>query len=1169
MSRRVTNEFRVTQAARERYGLEGSLFGLRGDLSVADIPASRRLAAQVNAVRAATDGPGTPTVQGGELNALGLIHEVFHLLIERYQEEARPGARGAALEAVEAAIGPQESRLLLGRFAGEFPGAEGVPPPAELERRLNDPRHRADLLEELLLIWLLNANPAAEPMRDLFDDGLLAAHPSYRAAMDALTSFFESEPGFGPGGASLVALMRAPALASPTSLDGQLRYIVEHWRSLLGTLLGRLLVGLDVMAEEQRAIGLRFFGAMGGGGGDVPVASFRGLEAEPERFSSDLEWMPRLVLLAKSTHVWLDQLSRRHGREIRTLDAIPDEELDRLASCGFTGLWLIGLWERSAASARIKRIRGNPDAVGSAYSLHDYRIAADLGGDPAYTSLRDRAWARGIRLASDMVPNHMGIDSRWIVEHPDWFIGLDEPPFPSYTFDGPDLSSDERVGVFLEDHYWDSSDAAVVFRLLDRRTGAQRFIYHGNDGTSFPWNDTAQLDFLRAEVREGVIQEILEVARRFPVIRFDAAMVLAKKHIERLWYPEPGTGGGIPSRAEHGISRAEFDALMPLEFWREVVDRVAAEVPDTLLLAEAFWLLEGYFVRTLGMHRVYNSAFMNMLRDERNAEYRLVVKNTLEFDPEILKRYVNFMNNPDERTAVDQFGKGDKYFGIATVMSTMPGLPMFGHGQVEGFTEKYGMEFRRATLQEQPDPWLVERHEREIFPLLHRRSLFADVRDFRMYDVVARDGSVNEDVFAYSNRSSGQRSLVVYHNRYAEAQGWIRTSVGFAEKLDGGERRIVRRTLADGLGLSGAGDRWLVMREQCAGLEYLRNSAEVARDGLFVDLHAYEYQVFLDLREVADGPSGQHRRLAERLNGAGVPSIDEALRELVLEPVHMPLRRLLEPGIVRGIVRGGATEGEASAVLDGAAVRLAAFLAALAEATDPGGASALEEMAGEARPELAAIGALASALDAVPPDALEDGARASTVRRLRARLAEPETGAILVAWSLLRRPGRLAGDSVAMRSWFDELQLGRVLGASFRELGLDESTAWAAVETVRVLITLPRPADVDARAGHHLARLVEAWLGDVNVSPYIHVNRHEGVSWFNKESFEALAEWLALLEIVGGLASGGRAPRGAARRASRPRGGAVIRDAAALATGLLEAGRESGYRLDRLLAMLP
>src|SRR4029079_12982708 len=146
------------------------------------------------------------------------------------------------------------------------------------------------------------------------------------------------------------------------------------------------------------------------------------------------------------------------------------------------------------------------------------------------------------------------------------------------------------------------------------------------------------------------------------------------------WFPEPGTGGAIPSRAEHGLTKAEFDAAMPVEFWRRVVDRVAREVPGTLLLAEAFWLMEGYFVRTLGMHRVYNSAFMNMLRDEENAKYRSYLKKTIEFDPDILKRYVNFMSIPAKPTAIDQFGTGDKYFGVATMLATLPGLPMFGHG---------------------------------------------------------------------------------------------------------------------------------------------------------------------------------------------------------------------------------------------------------------------------------------------------------------------------------------------------------------------------------------------------------------------------------------------------------------------------------------------------------
>ena len=307
-----------------------------------------------------------------------------------------------------------------------------------------------------------------------------------------------------------------------------------------------------------------------------------------------------------------------------------------------------------------------------------------------------------------MVPNHMGIDSRWVMEHPEWFISLPHPPYPGYTYGGENLTDHDRVEIRLEDHYWNNSDAAVTFEWRDRQTGERRYVYHGNDGTSFPWNDTAQLDFSQAAVREQVIQTILAVARRFPVIRFDAAMVLARKHVRRLWFPAPGEGGGaIPSRAEHGtMTQREFDAAMPAEFWREVVDRVATEVPDTLLLAEAFWLLEGYFVRTLGMHRVYNSAFMHMLRDEDNAGYRRVIKETLEFDPEILKRYVNFMNNPDEKTAVEQFGKGDKYFGVATLLATLPGLPMFGHGQFEGYAEKYGMEFRRATLDERPDEWL-------------------------------------------------------------------------------------------------------------------------------------------------------------------------------------------------------------------------------------------------------------------------------------------------------------------------------------------------------------------------------------------------------------------------------------------------------------------------------
>ena len=422
---------------------------------------------------------------------------------------------------------------------------------------------------------------------------------------------------------------------------------------------------------------------------------------------------------------------------------------------GFTGLWLIGLWERSSASKRIKQLCGNPEAAASAYSLGDYEIASNLGGWDALQNLRTRLWQRGIRLASDMVPNHTGMDSKWVVEKPDLFIQRRDNPFPQYTFNGVNLSHDSRVAIYLEDHYYSKNDCAVVFKRVDTQTGDTRYIYHGNDGTGMPWNDTAQIDFLNPQAREEVMQEILHVARNFPIIRFDAAMVLAKKHIKRLWYPEPGKGGDIATRSEYALSAEEFEKRIPNEFWREVVDRVAKEVPDTLLLAEAFWMMEGYFTRTLGMHRVYNSAFMNMLKKEENFKYRSTVKNTIAFDPQILKRYVNFMNNPDEETAVAQFGKGDKYFGVCTLMITMPGLPMFGHGQIEGFEEKYGMEYMRSYRDESPDQYLIDRHNHEIFPLLKKRYLFAGVEDFLFYDVW-NNGSVNENVFAYSNRCGSE-----------------------------------------------------------------------------------------------------------------------------------------------------------------------------------------------------------------------------------------------------------------------------------------------------------------------------------------------------------------------------------------------------------------------------
>jgi glycosidase len=1151
----VQMEFHVSRKARDFYRFDQSLFSLVGNVIFANFHAARVFAQKMNDKRDLVSFP-EQAVRAGQLNAMGLIDEILHYIVGLYREQKNPEVMPEALDWLVARLGKEEFDAALRKFADEFPPVavyrREVTLEAYLEAETAGVPNRQILLEEMLALWLAVMNPAFSSFLELFDDTDLKRETVYPQIISSLHEFFATQPTFGPENQNLIDMLRSPALAVPHSLSGQLEYMRERWGHLLGRYLYRLLSSLDLIREEEKMMFL--------GPGPALVYEFAGLELEPERFSPDRDWMPTLVLMAKHTYVWLDQLSRKYQQPITHLDQIPDEELDSLSRRGFTGLWLIGLWERSSASRRIKQLCGNPEAVASAYSLFDYRIAAELGGDAAYQNLKDRAWKRGMRLASDMVPNHMSIDSRWVIEHPDWFVALDYRPFPSYSFNGPNLSWDERVGIYLEDHYYNRSDAAVVFKRVDHWTDSEKYIYHGNDGTSMPWNDTAQLNYLKPEVREAVIQTILHVARQFPVVRFDAAMTLTKKHYQRLWFPEPGTGGAIPTRAEHGLTKAQFNDLMPDEFWREVVDRVAEEAPDTLLLAEAFWLLEGYFVRTLGMHRVYNSAFMNMLRDEENANYRSVIKNTLEFDPEILKRFVNFMNNPDEETAVAQFGKDDKYFGICMMMATMPGLPMFGHGQIEGFAEKYGMEYQRAYWDEQPDDYLIQRHEREIFPLLRRRRLFADVKDFLLYDLFTPEGYVNEDVFAYSNRAGDERGLVIYHNKYADTRGWIRTSVAYSVKTNNSERSLVQKNLGEGLGLHADENHFCIFRDHVTGLEYIRDSQEVHQKGLYVELGAYKYHVFLDFREVQDNEWHHYAHLTAYLNGRGVPDVEEALRETLLRPVHYPFKDLVNATMFRRLIDARVTQPDGQIdpqLADEVEQKMIHLLREVKQFA--GGTGDETALAREIRNRLEAILQLPVLASHFPSPRSRKYEAATNY--LTANLNDDSSvWGTLLGWLFTHALGQVVSESdfeQQSRSWMDEWLLGKIIASVFRDLGLSDEVAWRSVALIKLLITHQRWFETPAPGKKQSSQVLEAWLKDGETQQFLQVNRYQGVLWFNREAFEQLLWWMLTLAAV---AISADPLRPAAKVAKE------IAAAYNLVQELRRAEHKSQYQVEKLLA---
>ncbi len=485
---------------------------------------------------------------------------------------------------------------------------------------------------------------------------------------------------------------------------------------------------------------------------------------------------------------------------------------------------------------------------------------------------------------------------------------------------------------------------------------------------------------------------------------------------------------------------------MPNEFWRDVVDRLAIDAPDTLLLAEAFWLMESYFVRTLGMHRVYNSAFMNMLRDEDNAKYRQIIINTLNFDPQIIKRFVNFMNNPDEKTAAEQFGKGDKYFGICTIMSTLPGLPMFGHGQIEGFSEKYGMEYKKAYWDESIDESFVERHYKQIFPLLKRRWIFSEVENFKFYDFHISNEVINENVYAYSNFVGNQASLVVYNNKFADTHGWINQSVAPGNSI----------SIENALHLNGNYD-FVIYKDVNSNLEFINSLSDLQQNGFTFNLLAYQTKVLTDFHLINDDQWHSYRQLEAFLNGNGVPSIDEALKELLLQPVQIPLKEILNTGYFEYLLNNRLSNTKkyvVPSVLEEARLKAEGLIKGIFALT--GNMQHKEKVLSRVTENLEFILSIPNLSNKYPfPKNKIYNISLNSLNEILEN--KPEMWVVLLAYAFLSPLGFLATEKNAhfqSQSWFHEFRFGKVLMELAIQLGIPKSEKTLISQSLPLIIRL-------------------------------------------------------------------------------------------------------------------
>jgi hypothetical protein len=506
----------------------------------------------------------------------------------------------------------------------------------------------------------------------------------------------------------------------------------------------------------------------------------------------------------------------------------------------------------------------------------------------------------------------------------------------------------------------------------------------------------------------------------------------------------------------------------------------------------------------------------------------------------------------------------------------------------------------------------VARHQREILPLLHRRYLFAGVENYRLYDFMNTDGVCNEDVFAYSNRSGGERALVIIHNKFGTARGWIHTSAAFMVKTgQGDERALSSSLLGEGLAIGRGDNTYTIFRDQASSLEYIRPNTELFERGLYLELNAYQTHVFLDFREVQDNEWRHYGQLVNYLNGQGVPSISEALRETFLQPIHAPYRELVNADLARRSLAQrtaakptplAGVEGEALEPLKAEDTLVVINVEDGLEAESalepdfagerPGNAAPAE---GAARAELldeveGKLRSLAQEIKTYTEGTGDAVALAQEVRLKLERLlqldlqpgrsmdpnmpdylaaldyirsnlgdAEWAWGALL-AWLFTHPLGKLVTDTgfdAQSRSWVDEWLLRKIIAGTLRELGADEAGASRGVLLVNALISQQNGFKAPAGEPKAAYRVLETWLKDEDVRGFLQVNRYQDVLWYNKEAFDQLLALMLLVAMVDA------APR---PEQTLPEATPELRGTYALVRALRLAQAKSDYRVEKLLA---
>lgn len=484
-----------------------------------------------------------------------------------------------------------------------------------------------------------------------------------------------------------------------------------------------------------------------------------------------------------NARVLLNELSTEAGKKL-SLAMIPDRVIDEWASYGFEAIWLMGVWTTGDTGLQIARTDpslreeykkvlpdfSDEDVIGSPYAVKSYTVSARLGDKAALSSLRNRLTKKRMGLILDFVSNHTARDHTWVARHPEYYVN---------GVEGDTIASADRF-------------------FATKTAKGHKVLAYGRDPYYPGWTDTAQLNVRNPLARQSMIRELRKIAAQCEGVRCDMAMLVLQEVFEKTW----------GDQAKPDVEPASG------EFWTEAIHAVRKDFPSFIFIAEAYWNRE-WQLQQLGFDFTYDKTLYDrLLREGASSVYE-----HLKADANYQKHSLRFLENHDERRAVQSLPNEAWHCAAATVAATVPGMLLIHEGQLEG--QQINLPVQLGRRPSEPVSKQLASFYRKLLAcastsvfrngewrLLHVKPAWYDNQSWR--DFLA---------FWWHEKSGGDRLIVV---NYAPRNGQCYVEMNFGD----------------------AGGSRIEFRDMLGEASYVRDKGTLLGKGMYFDLPSYGIHVF-------------------------------------------------------------------------------------------------------------------------------------------------------------------------------------------------------------------------------------------------------------------------------------------------------------------------------------